>query len=82
MWQGFFTDACFFPLCMHDDTSWPDLVGMSCIEARTEIFKKYPGMTVICLNETDPMLLDDDFNRYIVSIDMEGMMTNVIFNRN
>ena len=55
--------------------------GTSCIEARTEIFKKWRGMTVVCLNEDDSMPEKDDFDRYIVLTNAAGVVTNVVFNR-
>ena len=63
---------------------WENLVGTgtSCIEARTEIFKEYPGMTVVCLNEDDTMPEDEDFDRYIVLTNDAGVVTNVVSNTN
>jgi hypothetical protein len=69
------------PSCMFEKTSWPELAGKTCFEARAEIFKVYPGMTVVCLKDTDPMPEADDFNRYIVVTDANDLVINAFFNR-
>ena len=81
-WLSQVTDACMRPSCMFDKTSWPELAGMTCVEASTEIFKVYPGMTVVCLKDTDPMPEADDFNRYLALTDANGIVINVFFNNN
>ena len=75
----FYTDACFVPSCQYQDFS--ELQGKTCLEATLEIVKKYPGITVLCLKETDSSPTDDNFERFIVVTDSSGKVVRVVFNR-
>jgi hypothetical protein len=45
------------------------------------IFSEYPGMKVICLKEFDVMPTDDDYDRYLVITDPNGIVQRVVFNK-
>lgn len=80
-WRCFYTDACMAPTCYTQE--W-NLDGATCEKAKETISTVYPGMTTICLKESDPMPTEDDLDRYIVvtNNDITGLVTDVVFNRN
>ena len=77
--MSMFTDACLLPQCSINP--WSGVAGKTCVEVRTEIFKVYAGMTVLCLKPTDPMPTDDSLDRYIVMMDANGLAIKVVFNK-
>lgn len=77
-WSCFTSDECI-PPCQSE--TWPALVGKTCLEARTEIFAKYPGMTVVCATTSDAPT-NFDSNRFIVIVDApNGVVLDVVFSR-
>lgn len=60
-----------------DASDFSDLIGGTCIEARTQILKVHPGFTVICASESGPRP-SLQFLRYIVlTDDISGAVTSI-----
>jgi hypothetical protein len=79
-WIHTHLDTCLSPGC--HSVVWINHVGKTCLEVRNDIFQVYPGMTVHCVNTTDPLPTDDDTNRYVVILDDNGIASRVIYNNN
>ena len=69
--------ACI-PPC--ESENWPSLVGKTCIEARTAIFAKYPGLSVVCAMVSN--LPSEFVSGYVVVLDdSTSLFTGVGYGR-